>query len=357
MYEPLNVFLASSFNCIQTYQKEIWLIDQAIEKCINVMNQNAFAILKYHSSIGITIISICTFAIVLILENFKDLKKGREVPFSYWMAIIFVPISTIYLLLFTTSLFDQNRGSSPWLMVLNNIIILLINILVFYMYGKVARLVAVEGEKDLIMQQNKHFEAQIQLMQDAQEATKSIRHDMRNHLASINARIEAGEYQKAEKYINDTIGQLENKEEISHTGHLLLDSIVNYKLRNLGKCGVQLQYNPRIPRDLPIEDFDLTIIMGNLLDNALEALEKTTAPAKRLAIDLTYEKGVFLIQVQNSYNGNLLIEYGLPITRKANSRYHGIGLKNVRSIVNKYHGSLDIRNDQGTFSVEILLYL
>lgn len=313
--------------------------------------------LKYNSSIGITVISICTFAIVLLLENLKDLKKGKEIPVSYWLAIIFVPVSTIYLLLFTSSLFDPNRVGTAWLMVLNNIIILLINILVFYMYNKIAKLVAIEGEKDLITQQNKYFHEQLSLMQDSQEATKSIRHDMRNHLASIKARIETGEYQKAEKYITDTIGQLEKKEEISHTGHFLLDSIINYKLRNIKKCGAQLRYHAVIPNDLPIEDFDLTIILGNLLDNALEALKRINAAEKLLEIHLVYEKGCFLIKVQNTYNGDLLIEKGLPVTQKTKAHYHGIGLKNVRAIAAKYRGSLDITHESGTFTVVVLLYL
>ncbi len=313
--------------------------------------------LKYNSSIGITIISIVTFAAVLLLENLKDLKKGRGIPVSYWLAIIFVPVSTIYLLLFTALLFDPDRSGAPWLMVLNNVIILLINVLVFYMYNKIARLVAVEGEKDLITQQNKYFQEQLSLMQDSQEATKSIRHDMRNHLASIKARIETGEYQKAEKYITDTIGQLEKKEEISHSGHFLLDSIINYKLRNIKKCGVQLQYTAVVPKDLPIDDFDLTIILGNLLDNALEALKKTNVAERLLEIHLTYEKGCFLIKVQNTYNGDLLIEKGLPVTRKSKAHYHGIGLKNVRVVAAKYHGSMDITHEAGIFTVEVLLYL
>lgn len=313
--------------------------------------------LKYNSSIGITVISICTFAVVLLLENLRDIKEGKEIPFSYWFAILFVPVSTIYLLLFTSSLFDPNRGGSPWLMVLNNAIILLINILVFYMYNKIARLVAVEGEKDLITQQNKYFQEQLCLMQDSQEATKSIRHDMRNHLASIKARIETGEYQRAEKYITDTIGQLEKKEEISRTGHFLLDSIINYKLRNIIKFGVQLQYTAVIPKDLEIDDFDLTIILGNLLDNALEALKRTNAAERLLEIYLSYEKGCFLIKLQNTYNGDLLIEKGLPVTRKSKAHYHGIGLKNIQTVAAKYHGSLDITHENEIFTVEVLLYL
>lgn len=339
----------------------VYIITTAVEDFIVLFsgydNIQLLTPLKYNSSIGITVISICTFAVVLLLENLKDLKKGKEIPVSYWLAIIFVPVSTIYLLLFTSSLFDPNRVGTAWLMVLNNIIILLINILVFYMYNKIAKLVAVEGEKGLITQQNKYFHEQLSLMQDSQEATKSIRHDMRNHLASIKARIETGEYQKAEKYITDTIGQLDIKEEISHTGHFLLDSIINYKLRNIKKCGVQLQYTAVIPIDLPIDDFDLTIILGNLLDNALEALKRINAAEKQLEIHLAYEKGCFLIKVQNTYNGDLLIEKGLPVTQKSNPHYHGIGLKNVRAVAAKYRGSLDITHESGTFTVVVLLYL
>lgn len=320
-------------------------------------NVSLFVPIKYESSIGITVISICTFALVLILENLKDLKKGREIPFSYWLAIVFVPVATIYIFLFTSMLFNQSNENHLWLILLNNIIILLINLLVFYMYSKISKLVTVEGEKNLISQQNKYFEAQLFLMQDSQELTKSIRHDMRNHLTSIKSLIESKKYQEADNYIESTIGQLQKKAEISQTGNFLLDSLINYKLYNIKKWNIQLQYTPVIPKDLPIDGFDLTAILGNLLDNALEALEKINGKEKKLTINLSYEKGCFLIKIQNSCNGDLQIEDGLPVTQKSNSHYHGIGLKNVQALVSKYHGSLDISCNNGIFSVAIMLYL
>ena len=93
------------------------------------------------------------------------------------------------------------------------------------------------------------------------------------------------------------------------------------------------------------------------MDNALEALKRINATEKQLEIHLAYEKGCFLIKVQNTYNGDLLIEKGLPVTQKSNPHYHGIGLKNVRAIAAKYRGSLDITHESGTFTVVVLLYL
>ena len=156
------------------------------------------------------------------------------------------------------------------------------------------------------------------------------------------------------QYAQSLTQQLQDNQSISNTGLLALDSLINYKLGPLSEEDIRITYQPHISSDIPIHDFDLTIILGNLIDNALEALEKVPCGQKELSLLISYDKGRLVIQLKNSYIGKL--EKSLNTT-KANKQYHGIGLKNVRSVVRKYKGTLDISFDKGIFNVEVILYL
>ena len=303
---------------------------------------------KYNSTIGITAITILTFCVVLLLENFVNLRNGSKIAAYYWVSIILIPFGSLTLLLNNLSI-----HASPNIVIINSIIILSINILWFYTYDRISHLGRLEMENHMMEQQNKSYERQLLIMRDSEEAARALRHDIRNHLASLEALMDQSGGEEASQYAETILQHLENKKSISETGLLTLDSLINYKLSSLPE-EVKLTYQAHISPDLPIDDFDLTIILGNLIDNSLEALEKIEAGPKELVLLISYDKGRLVIQLKNNYTGQLTKALE---TTKGDKQYHGIGLKNVQAVVHKYNGTLDISFNEEIFSVEVILYL
>lgn len=113
-----------------------------------------------------------------------------------------------------------------------------------------------------------------------------------------------------------------------------------------------------LPRDLTVDAFDLNVLLGNLLDNAIEALAGSRD--KRLSLTLRVDRGVFYLKLVNSYDGIAIKaedENG-PVYRSRKSESgHGLGLEIVRRTVEEYHGQVQIDSSGGLFTVEALLYL
>lgn len=136
----------------------------------------------------------------------------------------------------------------------------------------------------------------------------------------------------------------------------MVDSIINYKLRSISDWNVAVTVDIVIPTELPIEIVDLSTILTNLLDNAVQALQKTDGK-RELKIAMTYRKGMLFIAVKNTYPGKVHYENGEIVTTKEDTESHGYGLKNVESAAEKYDGICQLHHNDVYFDAEVALYL
>ena len=138
------------------------------------------------------------------------------------------------------------------------------------------------------------------------------------------------------------------------TGNQEIDAILNYMIGRAEKKGCKVETQIEIPNVCFMQKMDLNVLLGNLLDNALEALEKVQE--RYLYIGMKYQKGVFIIRIHNSYDGTLIKHGEKYITRKMNKESHGLGLQNVSEIVKKYNGKQKIDVTDNLFRIAIMLY-
>ena len=100
----------------------------------------------------------------------------------------------------------------------------------------------------------------------------------------------------------------------------------------------------------------MVIVIGNLMDNAIEALERTEEKIFRL--EMRYDKGIIYIITENSYNGEIIKNGDTFVSTKTNEKgTHGIGLSNIKRIVSEHNGEIDIETDNNIFTVSIIMYL
>lgn len=235
-------------------------------------------------------------------------------------------------------------------------IICLMNISTYYLYDKINNSYLQKLEYIHTMQQVSMYENQIQLMKQSQRRIQSLRHDMKNHLLLMHMYISKKQYGKALDYLEEIGKYMDDYGQYVDTGNQEIDMILNYMLARACKLGCSWEAKIQIPEHLPISKSDFNILLSNLLENAIEALEK--AKEKTLYIGLKYQKGILVIQIYNSFDGILEKRDKFRYkTRKNDKENHGIGMQNIQEIVDKYNGYQTIKATKSLYKTDILLYL
>ncbi len=200
------------------------------------------------------------------------------------------------------------------------------------------------------------YENQLQLIKTSIEATNILRHDMNNHLSAVFSDVTNGNIQEAQKHLIDIIDGYKKGEDFICTGYSAIDSLINFKLQFAKNNGIKVNVTASIPSNLKITSFDSTVIIGNLLDNAVRAASSVSENGF-ISVVMRYSKGMLLIKISNSYIGAIKRENGYLITTKSDKANHGYGLKSVKEVVEKYNGSLEIETGENTFTTTAVMYI
>lgn len=306
----------------------------------------------FNSIFGIVVISIFKYVASMAVSEFKNIKIGNTLPEVYWISLFLIPTSSLFMLV---TIF-QSTGLSMYQIAISTISVLIINFTVFFLFDRVARLYQDKQEKVLIEQQNKYYENQLQIINETQENSNILKHDMKNHLRSLFSDIKSGNLSEAQKHISDIVDVYESGTEIINTGYPAIDSLVNFKLQTAKQNGARVSVNASLPSDLNLSSFDMTVILGNLLDNALQAVSLVTENGF-IDFAIHYSKGMLLIKVTNPFKTAIKREKGVIVTSKADKENHGYGLKSVNETVDKYNGTVNINPDNDIFTVTVVLYI
>lgn len=288
------------------------------------------------------------FLIEKIYEYFSDKNTiYSELKSKQMLMILSVPGASILLAMITM----QERNLNYFI---EAIILLGINVIVFYIYDSLQKAMNEKHRIDVLEEQNKSYENQLKLYQESVQKDRILRHDLKNHMFKIRDYAYNGKIDELRKYTEATIEAMDIQSVMSNTGNQEIDSILNYKCQKLRQMGAELHFDLNIPNEIKVENFDLTKLLGNLLDNVSDAIEK--AQEKIVYIKIHYEKGVLSVCIRNTFNGQISVENGELQTIKENSEKHGFGFKSVKEVIEKYDGQIEYNYDNNVFSVFIIIY-
>ncbi len=300
--------------------------------------------------IGLPVSAITFFMVVSVIQRIVDARNNLEFAWQEWMITLFVPGCTIFV---SAIIFDYCESESE--IVIGGISMILLNLFLFYLLEKIFA----EHEKNLrvvsLEQQNQAYENQLQLMRDAEEKISTLRHDMRNHLLVLQQIARQEHYEKIQGYLDNLNDSLAPGRAFAATGNAFIDGMINLKLDQAVKQGAQVELDIIIPQNLFVGQKDICIVLGNLLDNALRALEDCKVD-KRLFLRMREVQGTLTIQIKNSYT-NKVKRAGKFFRTTKKGEGHGLGLKIVEQIVRDYQGELDFKTDDDFFTVTLLMYL
>ena len=183
---------------------------------------------------------------------------------------------------------------------------------------------------------------------------KSERHDWSNHLGVIYGLMENDESEKAEAYTSTLIQTAQKHRNLVSIPYSMLRAMLNYKLSIAKERGIELRMKVNIPEGLSLCEADLTVMIGNLLDNAMEANVGMADADRYILLELFCKRNYLVIQVENPYV-QAGAAGGLGITSKADGENHGFGLRNIEYLVNKNDGLMKLESQDGVFRVRLAL--
>lgn len=192
--------------------------------------------------------------------------------------------------------------------------------------------------------------------QESEESLRALRHDLKNHVISMQLLLEQGDTEGLAGYLDSLRTEAAATAGSFHTGNSLLDGLLKRKLAPAAERGIRVESTLDFSACRFLEPYELCVLMGNILDNAVEACSRSDAPETQY-IRLSGGKtaNCQLIRMENSYCGPGLSGGALPPTSKTDKRMHGFGLRNVRRVVDRYHGTMTITADRESFALNVLL--
>jgi sensor histidine kinase regulating citrate/malate metabolism len=226
--------------------------------------------------------------------------------------------------------------------------------LVFTIYDMLGQKYRQQEENAIIRQLNSEHLKHLELMKDSILRTRRTSHDNNRHLNTLKGLLEGGNSSQALNYLDSIMEYNNQNQKIVDSGNQIIDSIVNCEVSMVkNDCAIQLNIG-RIPSNIKIQDYDMTIILSNLLENAREAILFVEGNSV-LDLRIDYDKGMLLVIVKNSYVLEVKQQDNQFKTHK-NIESHGFGLQNVQRVIEKYDGDMEINYDGKSFEVEIMLY-
>lgn len=220
------------------------------------------------------------------------------------------------------------------------IVYLLLLIVLFVLYFSVLSYSKADYDKQklsIMEQQNKLLEKTLKEQENTFSLWRKSVHDYKNSIYALHNFIETGENEELRKYVEEKIDLFKDSAIYMRTGNATIDTVVNSKMRLAESQGILFTVNMKIPENIAVSDVHLAVIIGNLLDNAIEA--EDGEENKYIHIQTIQKNNLLIIEISNSFSKNTLsLE-----SYKSDKDFHGIGLLSVRQIVSEYDGSFTIK--------------
>ncbi len=231
-----------------------------------------------------------------------------------------------------------------------------IGALIFILLEYLLQRIMKREEDKTIIYQNKLMKQQMDEIENIYMTMRGWRHDYHNHLQSLKGYLSLNKVEQMENYLNELETDLDSIDTLYHSGNLQLDSILNAKLAIAEKGQIRIHCDASIPPQLHVSDLDLCVILGNLLDNAIESCRKIKDPDERfIRVYIGILKKQLYISITNATSETVKQRTDHYFTTKRGD--HGHGLKRVDQVVKKYDGYLNRQNEPGVFATEIVLPL
>ncbi|MBD5459095.1 MAG: GHKL domain-containing protein [Lachnospiraceae bacterium] len=253
------------------------------------------------------------------------------------------------MLRFYNDIYQRDTGQSPWnlygsydwITMLYSVLCFVTLLATVYVFRQWKNEQEADKKREVFSRQIQDLESHITEVERLYRDMRKLRHDMGNHLMTLERLYDRGAYEEAEKYAGELRKEVQDISLYAASGNPVTDVIISGKKRQMEEKGIAFDCDFHYPQNEKINAFDISIILQNALSNAIEAVEKENTA--HISVTSYFVKNMYMIEVANTYTGELVHDEqsGLPMTSK-NGDGHGFGLENIRQAAHKYFGDMEI---------------
>lgn len=281
------------------------------------------------------------------LNNYAKIKENENINYGLMAT---VPLASISILTVTLKGGYDSITVAPIAVAL-----LIINMSSYIVIGYILRLTGEAYKVGILELENKSYYSEFQIREEKNTNIRRLKHDMNNHMLTIKSLTRQHRYEELATYIKSYEIELQESEIFANTDNVAFDNIINTKLNKAVSMGAKIDADINVEGLINIPAFDMVIILGNILDNMLEAIEKVED--KYIYVLIEKKLGLLRIMASNTFNGEIDIKEYKLITKKDDKENHGIGLSNVERIIQKYNGDIEVGvGKNNNFVVDLSLY-
>lgn len=335
----------------------MFIIDIINSFVLNTVTKNYNEIyfgFKYLNLYFIIFSIILLITVINILKLFKNIKLKLCIPNRFFLILLIVPFISIYLIIMLLQILIPYKKE----LFITIFIIFILNIAVFLTYKYIIEIMIETEEKNILERKYINYIEQFEIIKENFENLNILKHDFKKYISYINKLILDENYDELLKFIKEinNVDKFKNDENIIKTNNIYIDTILNLKLNEAIENNINIETDINVPYDINIPSVDIICLLGNLLDNCIEANLKLNEKERYIFLKIKYHNKTLLISLANKYDNIILDNNGDILTSKTNrNEKYGLGLKIVDEVIKKYDGILEIKTDNNKFEINIII--
>lgn len=311
-------------------------------------------LLESGSSLRLLTLFITKFLFFFVAQLFVRIVKGTDYDLKSdeWAGItLLFLISAI--VLFVAAQIQYNKADENLGIIILTAGMTAINIFVIILIKKIDVKNKQLNTLQVLNAQHQEQEKSFRSIEGIYNNLKILKHDMKNEWLVVYNALEKGEIMRAQELLNKMVNKTDSVfEETVTLSHSSINAIVNYKLSYAKQCGIYC--TSMIQDDFDsFDDYDIVILLANLMDNAIEASETVDSP--RIDITIKTKMNYLSIVISNKIEKSVLQSNSFLETVKQNKEKHGLGIQSIRQIADKYHGMTDFFERDNMFYADVML--
>lgn len=314
-----------------------------------ILNVRESISLIFLSGISSQILILCTYRFMIIF-----FKKHSIKSIALQQNLFLTILALFEIMLVTYMMLKVEASSQGGMLVFVIVCLLSLDIYLIYLFEAISQKYELEKEINLKEQQATMQNNYYQSIEIQYDHSRRLIHDMKNHMQTLEELYNSGSGTEAKHYAQTILEGMDALSGRFKCKNRILTIIVNDKILKCDELGIELNIEVEDIDFNFIESFDMTTIFSNLLDNAIEACTKIPIERRIIVLRVFKFNQFVTISIRNQYNGDLAWDKDALISTKG-GKHMGLGLKNVKSAVEKYDGTIQRKSNNEFFEVKILL--